>query len=69
MGSKPGTEPCEIDATALVLLIVEFILGLFALLFLFIDTPVNGYPIRMYSLRSGKGVDDSELYLMTSSSR
>ena len=66
---KPGSEPCTVDATALALLIVEFVLGLCALLFLFVDTPVNGYPIRMHSLRNDKGVDDNELYLMTSSSR
>ena len=55
-------------ATPLTLLIFEFIFGALALVFLFVETPINGYPIRIHSLRDND-IDDNELYLMTSSSR
>ena len=57
------------NATPLGLLISEFILGVFALIFLFVSTPLNGFPIRKDTLRPNEELDDSELYPMTSSSR
>ena len=59
----------ENNSVPLALLISEFILGVFALIFLFVPTPLNGYPIRMHNLRQNEDFDDNELYLMTSSSR
>ena len=59
----------ENNAVPLGLLISEFILGVFALIFIFVPTPLNAYPIRMHSLRPNEELDDSELYPMTSSSR